>query len=209
MGTIHTMSDQWLQELLDVQPRVGIRGPTPPGIRLNLGSGYDHKDGWINVDTNPDQRPDVCADALSYVAGLADDSVDEIYAGHFLEHLEYEEGARFLSDCYRVLRAGAHIGVVVPDTRAIMRSYLEDARDLDHLCRAFLYSTVQESQHKWSYDLATLARVLERAGFIVGREIDRFADPRLHAGAWWQCGLEAAKAGRRRRSRLYRRSGQA
>jgi predicted SAM-dependent methyltransferase len=199
------MSTQWLEDLLDVQPRVGSADRPTSGIWLNLGSGMDKKPGWVNVDADPVQAPDVCADALTYLAGVADDSVDEIYAGHFLEHLERDAAGRFLAECLRVLKPGGRLGVVVPDTRAIMQSYLEDGRDLDDLCRAFLYSTIQESQHKWSYDLDTLRRLLEQTGFVTGDEIHRFEDPRLHAGAWWQCGLDAVKPPRRRSSRLVSR----
>jgi hypothetical protein len=99
---------------------------------------------------------------------------------------------------------GRH-GVDVPDTRAIMQRYVEEDLDLDDLGHLFLYSTVQESHHKWSYDVKTLARLLERAGFRAAGEIDRFDDPRLHAGAWWQCGLDGVKPARRRfRFRLRR-----
>lgn len=199
------MAEQWLEDLLDVQPRVGVRELPPPGVRLNLGSGYDNKEGWINVDVDPASGADVCADALEYVSAQRASSIDEIYAGHFLEHLYYEDAEHFLRDCHRVLRPGARIGIVVPDTNAIMRSYLEDRRDLDQLCRAFLYSTVQESHHRWSYDLDTLRRILERAGFAVSAEIDRFIDARLHAGAWWQCGLEATKPRRWPLARPFRR----
>lgn len=182
-----------LEELLDVKQRTTPPEPPPPGVRLNLGSGIDKKEGWIDVDANPEFAPDVCADAVAHVASLDDSSVDEIYAGHFVEHLDRDVAERFLAACRRVLKPQGRIGVVVPDTGAIMRRYVEEGLDLDDLCHLFLYSTVQETHHKWSYDLTTLRRLLERAGFVVGGEIDRFDDPRLHAGAWWQCGLDGVK----------------
>jgi hypothetical protein len=65
--------------------------------------------------------------------------------------------------------------------------------DLDAVCGMFLYSPLQTSPHKWSYDLGTLARILEGAGFTIAGEIDRYRDPRIPVGAWYQCGLEAVK----------------
>lgn len=177
-------------------------------VRVNLGAGPDRKPGWVNVDNGVDddiwekklEGDHVEADALEYLDTLADDSVDEIYAGHFLEHFEYglddweqSEGHGLLTSCYRVLKSGGTIGIVVPDTKEVMRGYFSEGRDLDDICAGFLYSTIQPSRHKWSWDLMTLRRALERAGFTVTDEIDRYEDERLAAGAWFQMGLEAVK----------------
>jgi predicted SAM-dependent methyltransferase len=170
-------------------------------VRINLGSGPDRKPGWVNVDNGIDddiwtERPEgevVEADALEYLDSLQDDTVDEVYAGHFLEHFDYDEGQDLLGKCYRVLKSGGIVGMVVPDTKEVLRQYFFEGRDLDDICEGFLYSTIQPSRHKWSYDLTTLRRALERAGFTVTDEIDRYDDPRLAAGAWFQCGLTGVK----------------
>ena len=180
--------------------------------RINLGSGPDHKSGWINVDNGVDdhiwdkrgfaENPtyEVKADALEYLASLDPGSVDEIYAGHFLEHFEYglddwqeSEAHTLLSLCHQALKTGGIVGIVVPDMKEVLRHYFFDGRDLDDLCAGFIYSNIQPSRHKWCWDLATLRRALERAGFTVTDEIDRYDDPRLAAGAWYQCGLEGVK----------------
>lgn len=67
--------------------------------------------------------------------------------------------------------------------------------DLDEVCTLFLYSTAQASPHRWSYDLFTLRRALERAGFVVDAQIDRWRDPRLGTGQWYQMGLDCHKPG--------------
>jgi predicted SAM-dependent methyltransferase len=177
-------------------------------VKLNLGAGPDRKPGWVNVDNGVDDHiwgkpltgEHVEADCFDYLASLADGTVDEIYAGHFLEHFEYDlhewaasEAHGLLAECCRVLKPGGLIGIVVPDIREVMRGYFTDGRDLDDICAGFLYSTIQPSKHKWSWDASTLRRALERAGFDVVDEIDRYADPRLAAGAWFQMGLDAVK----------------
>jgi predicted SAM-dependent methyltransferase len=183
---------EWLDELLDVRPIPPASLPALPGVRLNLGCGLHRKQGWINVDADPEVIPDVRKDVATYLRSLGDDVVDEIYAGHLVEHLDHEDARLLVEECRRVLPGGL-LGVVVPDTRAIAEAYLSEGRDLDQLCAAFLYSTVQPSQHRWSYDLATLRRLLEEAGLRVLGEIDRFEDARLAGGAWWQAGLDAVK----------------
>lgn len=142
----------------------------------------------------------VQADVFDYLASLTDDTVDEVYAGHFLEHFEYDlhdwqtsDVHRLLTECFRVLKPDGRIGIVVPDIREVMRGYFTDGRDLDDICAGFLYSTIQPSRHLWSWDASTLRRALERAGFTVVDEIDRYDDERLAAGAWFQVGLDAVK----------------
>jgi predicted SAM-dependent methyltransferase len=155
--------------------------------------------------TNLDANPDIIADVHAVVPPMpfGTESLDEVWACHFLEHLSYGEGQEFLRECWRCLAPGGMVGIVVPDAREIMRRYLAGAidqvewpyrhwraiKDLDAVCELFLYSTVQESPHKWSYDIETLARALTRAGFVGLREIDRYREPRIAQGAWYQVGL--------------------
>jgi len=176
-------------------------------VRLNIGSGDlpMRQPGWINVDET--QYPGV--DLVLRVPPLPWDSetVSEIYAGHFLEHLERKDAADFLDECWRVLQPGGKLAILVPDTREVMRRYImdepapaefpagvhRDLRDLDELCDMILFSTAQRSHHQWAYDTFTLSRALSSAGFHIVGEFDRFADPRVAVGAWYQIGLEAIK----------------
>lgn len=176
-----------------------------PARRLNVGCGEWPLLYWVNLDASPN----VHADIHQQVPPLPfeDGSLDEIYAGHCLEHLSQADAKAFLIECQRCLVPGGKLGIVVPDTREIMARYLRgdiDAvefpagvyrpiADLDQVCELFLYSTAQESPHQWSYDLATLKRLLEAHGFIVERQIDRYRDPRIPVGAWYQCGWDAHK----------------
>jgi predicted SAM-dependent methyltransferase len=177
-------------------------------IRLNIGSGDlpMRMAGWLNVD----EQPYAGVDRVLRVPPLPweDESVTEIYAGHFLEHLERPEAADFLDECWRALVPGGRLGIMVPDTREVMRRYVfnepapmefpagshRDLRDLDALCACIVFSTVQPSRHQWAYDRFTLTRVLRGAGFTDIREFDRFHDPRVAVGAWYQIGLEGIKA---------------
>lgn len=174
-------------------------------LRLNLGCGDYPMVGWINVDE--EVHPGI--DAVLSVPPLPwpDQSVQEIYCGHFLEHLGQQRGAELLAECCRVLVPGGTLGVVVPDFREVARRYVtgvdapmewpgstwHDLRDLDELCHYVLFSTCQPSHHFWAYDLVSLRRALERAGFEVTGEIDRYRDHRLSTPQWYQCGLDARK----------------
>lgn len=175
------------------------------GRRLNVGCGQWPLLYWTNLDAAKDAHADIYATVppIPYPDG----SLDEIYAGHFLEHLSEQDATAFLKECHRCLIPSGKLGIVVPDTREIMRRYLREDHDrievprgryhymddLDSICRVFLYSTIQDSPHLWSYDHVTLARKLTQAGFEIVGEIDRWNDPRLGTGQWFQFGYDSVK----------------
>jgi predicted SAM-dependent methyltransferase len=177
-------------------------------LRLNIGCGEYPLRGadWWNIDADPAVQPDQVASVPPIPA--ADASVAEIYAGHLLEHLTPADAAIFLGECYRVLIPGGRLGIVVPDTAEIYRRYLAGAvdeiefpagtwwpiRDLDSVNHLFAYSDAQASPHRWQWDVQTLARALQGAGFTRLTRINRFSDPRLGTPAWYQDGLDGWKA---------------
>lgn len=174
--------------------------------RLNVGCGRYPMFYYRNLDADPDTEADIHATVPPIP--LPDESLSEVWACHFLEHLDYEQAGEFVDECWRVLEPGGRLGLVVPDTREVLRRWMEGAidhieieigrwyrvADLDAICAMFLYSPVQRSPHKWSYELATLRRLVERHRFTYHHEIDRYRDPRLGSGQWYQCGAEWVKA---------------
>ena len=174
-------------------------------MRLNVGSGGSPLEGYVNLDMAEAPQVDVLARAPSLP--FLDGVFEEIYAGHFLEHLTPDEATEFLAECRRCLATLGWLALVVPDTRLVMKRWLEGApdcvayppgtwwnvSDLDAVCGLFLYSTVQHPQHRWSYDKETLARRMAMGGFGKLKEIDRYRDERLAAPAWYQVGVEGVR----------------
>ena len=91
-------------------------------ILLNLGCGPRHHPDWINVDMAPGEGviPYDLAQGIPFGEGC----FDVVYHSHFLEHLTWRLAPTFLSDCFRVLKPGGIIRVVVPDLETIARLYL-------------------------------------------------------------------------------------
>jgi predicted SAM-dependent methyltransferase len=90
---------------------------------LNLGCGKQFHPAWTNIDFIS-TTPEVMAWDLTKGLPFENETFDVVYHSHFLEHLSKPQASELLQDCYRVLRRGGILRVVVPDLEQIVRSYL-------------------------------------------------------------------------------------
>ncbi|MDJ0715538.1 MAG: hypothetical protein QNJ54_15135 [Prochloraceae cyanobacterium] len=88
-----------------------------PDLRLNLGCGSRHLEGYINVDKFG--NPDILLDLETFPWAWEDNSVVEIEMRHVLEHLGQQTQIylKILQEIYRICAPGAKIHVVVPHHR--------------------------------------------------------------------------------------------
>lgn len=84
-------------------------------VRVYLGAGKDHKDGYVNVDMFPFPGIDVVADITKGLP-FEDSSVDEIYSQDFMEHIGPEFKVPVINEIWRVLK-----------DRGIMEHYIPNA----------------------------------------------------------------------------------
>lgn len=83
-------------------------------MKLNLGSGDTHYDGFLNVDTNPMYKADYDFN-IDERWPLEDNSVTEIKAYHILEHCK--DIFHIMKEMHRVCCKNAVIDVKVPHPR--------------------------------------------------------------------------------------------
>ncbi len=91
---------------------------------LNLGCGRRYHRDWINVDFRS-TGPGVLAIDLGGRLPFGDDEFDSVYHSHLLEHLPKRKAPLFLKECFRILKPGGILRVVVPDLEKICRLYLQ------------------------------------------------------------------------------------
>jgi SAM-dependent methyltransferase len=91
--------------------------------RLQLGCGARYHPAWINLDLHP-QHASVGQHDVTRPLPFPDGHFDAVYHAHLLEHLPRAEALPFLRECWRVLRPGGVLRVVVPDLEQIARLYL-------------------------------------------------------------------------------------
>ena len=88
-------------------------------LRLNLGSGVNKMDGYVNVDKYGYGKPDIIMDLEQTPWQFLDDSVEEIMLNHTLEHLGKDTQTFFaiIKEMYRVCKHDALIEINVPHPR--------------------------------------------------------------------------------------------
>lgn len=87
------------------------------GLKLNIGSGTDYRPGFVNIDSNPRAKTDLCADATELP--FAENSVDYVMMRHSLEHIPRAKIWAFLNKLYYVCRPGAIVEIWVPHFKGI------------------------------------------------------------------------------------------
>lgn len=87
--------------------------PATAPKRLNLGCGYDHREGFLNVDLHEFHSPDLLAD-VTKLDMLPDGIYEEIIAQDVLEHLPRTETVKVLREWSRLLKVGGRLHLRVP-----------------------------------------------------------------------------------------------
>lgn len=82
------------------------------GKKLNLGSGRDYKQGWVNLDWNDLDKPDIVHDLNKFPYPFEEDTFDLIEANHILEHLD--RPFEVMRELHRILKSDGTLIVRVP-----------------------------------------------------------------------------------------------
>ena len=206
---------------------------------LNVGSAYQAPEGWVNLDRsihvlieslpflpailhglkilNNEQYGKYRDGRWSrvrfwdvrYSLPFPDNTFDYIYSSHLLEHLAQGVVGHLLRECYRVLKPGGVLRLVVPDLYKAASEYVDTVRRLeradinDSETVAFLGEPVKVGNltdrfvreilvdpdpirqlvfgHAWMYDAWSLALRLRNLGFesVARKEYRRGSVPDL------------------------------
>lgn len=146
-------------------------------LRLNLASGTDIRDGWVNMDIVPRwpvarRGCDFIWDARRDRIPYPDDSVSEIYAGYLLLHLAPKFHRPVLAEIRRVIVPDGVVMVGEVDMDIVMRRYL--ANPMDSRCSELIWgeqgsvhgdSFADFDKHCQGFTEASLRTLLMECGF--------------------------------------------
>lgn len=140
------------------------RAALPNPLRLHLGSGRVHLDGWLNIDLLPLEGVDV---ALDVTTDLPFADVDAVYSEHFLEHLEPEDAVRLLARIHAVLREGGVLRLSTPNLDYVWKVlYTASAPTAEKIERALSINRAFYGwQHRFLWNRELLGDVLGTLGF--------------------------------------------
>jgi predicted SAM-dependent methyltransferase len=137
--------------------------------RLNLGCGFDRREGYLNVDFQPFHQPDLVSDVRKLDA-LPSAAYEEIVAQDVLEHLPRTDTLDTLREWARVLRPGGRLVLRVPDVIGLAR-LLANRRDLAEqevlLQNLFGTQAYPGDFHHFGFTELVLRHYLAAAGFRV------------------------------------------
>ena len=149
--------------------------------RLNLGAGDFPIPGFINLDIYEGKGIDIVCNIIKLP--FEDNSIDEIYCGHCIEHNILSDVRKILKECLRVLKIGSRIGIVVPD-KDLTPKHMIDGEKIEGK---------PYKEHHSYWDLEMLKKEVKKVGFkdIEVMNIDTY--PHLVARPKWQVGVVAYK----------------
>lgn len=102
-------------------------------VNLACGGVYLTNADWLNLDYASNSSAVQRANLLGRLP-LVDATAVLVYSSHFLEHIPRGQVASFLQECFRILKPGGVVRLVVPD--------------LENLCRTYLYHRDQGEHDK-------------------------------------------------------------
>ena len=143
-------------------------------MKLNIGCGWrDFGKGWIHIDGGSYEHID---SNDIFLTEYKNNSVDLIYASHFIEYFDREEVVPLLKRWREVLKSDGVMRLAVPNFSKIASLYIKDyeSYDLDSFV-GLLYGKMPMGDktiyHRTTYDFNSLKTVLESVGM---REVDYY-----------------------------------
>ena len=138
-------------------------------MKLHLGCGTKKLEGWVNIDSVPECRPDLVHDVTKPLP-YADQSAEELLAEDLLEH--FDKYIRYLVfyEWTRVLKVGGKITLQVPDFKTILLRYFKFSYDnfVDFIFGENLWESKiyigHFGNHKWGYSQKTLKEFVSMFG---------------------------------------------
>jgi len=149
-------------------------------MKLNLGCNGIKLPGWINIDIDSNEGPDMVLDVTKTLP-FPEDSISAIMASHIIEHMYTDDAEVCLKHWHDLLTSDGILYVSIPDLKKIARIFLLDPNPMQFAFVGVIYggdnnttftnsTHTEHNRHKCGYIEESLKELVEKCGYKVGEE---------------------------------------
>jgi predicted SAM-dependent methyltransferase len=155
-----------------------------PGLKVHIGSGEINIQGWINIDARDFSHVHIVSDDMK-LSEFSDNSIDEIYLCHILEHISFVDANNFVSLVTKKLKKGGILRIAVPSFDSIIKIYNNNNNNFDSIKYALMGGQDYEYNfHKSMYNFDFLSSILKANNFSNITEWNTHDDFGQSIGDW-------------------------
>lgn len=148
-------------------------------IKLLLGCGRRRKAGWVNIDIDPKNKPDIVAN-ISKLNHFKNETVSIIDSYHVFEHLFLNEANKAVREWYRILKKGGDLYIELPNLARCAEVILtsKNPREIELAMmgiygfdKRVIFPNGEDKEpvffqvHKYGWTPETITNLLKGAGF--------------------------------------------
>jgi predicted SAM-dependent methyltransferase len=145
-------------------------------VKLHIG-GEEAREGWkiLNIQQKP--GVDFIGDILD-LSQFADESCDEVYASHVVEHVHQAKAFEMFKGLARVLKKGGKLYVAVPDMDVLCHSFISPQASFEmkfHIMRMMFGGQMDAYDfHYFGWNELFMRVALGNAGFASANKVQSF-----------------------------------
>ena len=134
--------------------------------KLHIGCGKKYLPGYLHVDIQKFDHIDVICSIDDIDKFFDEESIDEIYCCHILEHINRHNILNIISKLNKILVKGGKLRLSVPDFEAMCEIYMKDKNNLLKMY-GLLYGGQKNDYdyHYITFDFDLMSNILEKIGF--------------------------------------------
>ena len=146
-------------------------------MKLHIG-GKETKEGWKILNIQKNDGVDFIG-SITDLSQFEDESIDEIYASHVVEHVDQKNIKKTLKGIYRVLKNGGKFYISVPDLDILCKIFIEKTAPPKvkfHVMRMMFGGQTDEFDYHyfgWNYEF--MKDYLTTAGFKKIEKVKSFS----------------------------------
>ena len=146
-------------------------------MKLHIG-GEEKKEGWKILNIQKKENVDFIGD-ITDLSQFEENSIDEIYASHVVEHVAQKKVKKTLSGIYRILKNNGKFYVSVPDMDILCQYFMDPkapAQVKMDVMRIMFGGQIDDYDfHYFGWNLQFMYNFLTDAGFVNIKRVKSFS----------------------------------